>query len=77
MTTAPDVTRKIRQLENDVVPIYEMITAISMTQVRHTNRFAELAATQDEHGTMLAGHTATLAEHGAKLDRIIELLEPR
>lgn len=84
MSAAPDIPRKIRQLENDIESIYELLARINLTQVRHGNRFEELAATQAEHTATLAGHTATLAEHGAtlaghtaKLDRIIELLESR
>jgi hypothetical protein len=63
MTTPSDLGRKVRQLDNDVQAIYEMLARIEATQARQGNRLAEAAATQ--------------AEHGAKLDRIVELLEAR
>jgi hypothetical protein len=91
VSVQPDLTRKVRQLDNDVYALYELVLGISITQTRHGNRLDELAATQDTHTATLAGHTATLAghtatlaehtatlaEHGGKLDKIIELLERR
>jgi len=83
--------RKVRQLDNDVQAIYEMIATVEATQRRHGNRLEEITATQSEHGRILTEHSAVLAEHSAvlaehsavladhttKLDRIVELLERR
>jgi hypothetical protein len=83
------VERKVRQLDNDVQAIYEMIATVEATQRRHGNRLEEITASQSEHGRILAEHSAVLAEHSAvlaehsavladhtaKLDRIVELLE--
>ena len=44
MTTAPEMEKKVRQLDNDVHAIYTMIADIQNNQRRHTNRFNELTA---------------------------------
>jgi hypothetical protein len=61
--TTPDLTRKVRQLDNDVQSIYEMLAKIEATQNRHGNRLGEIADAQ--------------SEMDRKLNRIIELLEQR
>ncbi len=50
MSFEGDVQRKIRQLDNDVQSIYELLAGISLTQTRHSNRFEELQATLDTVG---------------------------
>ncbi len=40
--TPAEVERKVRQLDNDVQSIYELLMAIQSTQTRHTNRLHEL-----------------------------------
>lgn len=75
MSLQPDLARKVRQLDNEVQSIYELLAGIAATQLRQSSRLEELGVTQDQHTATLAEHTATLAEHGAKLDRIIRLLE--
>jgi len=48
MTMSPvELERKVRQLDNDVQSIYELLNSISSTQQRHTNRLGELAAKVD------------------------------
>jgi chromosome segregation ATPase len=80
MAAAPE-DRKIRQLDNDVLAIYEKLDAISKTQGRHTGRLDELdsqlsrlTAIVDRQGNRLdelaatqEEHTATLGEHTATL----------
>ena len=51
----------MRQLDNDVQSIYEMLATIEATQKRQGNRLNEIATAQ--------------AEHGEKLDAILELLQ--
>ncbi|MFJ6677457.1 hypothetical protein ACIQMJ_40705 [Actinosynnema sp. NPDC091369] len=63
MTSPAELERKVRQLDNDVQSIYEMLATIEATQKRQGNRLAEIADTQ--------------AEHGSKLDAILELLRGR
>ncbi|SDD68592.1 hypothetical protein [Actinokineospora iranica] len=63
MTSPAELERKVRQLDNDVQSIYEMLATIEATQKRQGNRLAEIATSQ--------------AEHGAKLDAILELLRGR
>jgi hypothetical protein len=81
MTTPPEIARKVRQLDNDVQAIYEMLAGISATQLRQGNRLEEIAAGQTDLATAqadLAAGQANLAvaqaEHGTKLDVILELL---
>ena len=40
--TPAEVERKVRQLDNDVQSIYELVMGIQLTQTRHTNRLQEL-----------------------------------
>ena len=84
MTTPAGIQKKIRQLDNDVQAIYELLTGIQATQTRQGNRLEEIAATQaehsavlTEHGTMLASHSTMLAENGRKLDTVLEILRTR
>ncbi len=44
MTTPAELERKVRQLDNDVQSIYEMLATIEATQKRQGNRLAEIAA---------------------------------
>ncbi len=48
MTMSPtEIERKVRQVDNDVQSIYEMLAFIQGTQTRHSNRFEELAVKVD------------------------------
>jgi hypothetical protein len=62
-----DLPRKVRQLDNDVQSIYEMLAKIGATQQRQGNRLEEIGGTIEEVVTRQE-------EHGEKLDAIIELL---
>ncbi|MGH3565867.1 MAG: hypothetical protein ACRDRH_07500 [Pseudonocardia sp.] len=91
MTTPPEIIRKVKQLDNDVGAIYEILIRVERTQQRHDNRLDEHTvkldehtakldehtAKLDEHTAKLDEHTAKLDEHTAKLDTIIELLRQR
>lgn len=74
MTTPADLTRKVRQLDNDVQSIYEMLTRIDATQQRHSHRLDEVAGRLDEVVGRLDESASVQADQGSKLDRIIELL---
>jgi phosphate uptake regulator len=87
----PDLARKVRQLDNDVQAIYEMLASISANLLRQGNRIEEIAHVQSEQGNRieeiahaqseqgatLGEQTATLTDHGSKLDRILEILQRR
>lgn len=60
MTTPAEIERKVRQLDNDVQSIYEMLAGISATQHRQGNRLTEM----DSRLTGMDG----------KLDTILDLL---
>ena len=68
--STPDLTRKVRQLDNDVQAVYEMLASIAATQQRQANRLEELATAQAEQSVVLG-------EANAKLDLIIRLIEER
>ncbi len=59
----PRDDREPARLRNDVDSIYDILSDIHVTL--------------DQHSVKLDQHTATLADHGGKLDRILEILEPR
>jgi hypothetical protein len=67
MTGPAEIERKVRQLDNDVQAIYEMLSTIDATQRRQGNRLNEIAATQADHGQKLD-------DQGQKLDAILDLL---
>ncbi|MGH4020482.1 MAG: hypothetical protein ACRDT0_14850 [Pseudonocardiaceae bacterium] len=70
MTTPPEIARKVRQLDNDVQAVYEMLAGISATQHRQGNRLEEIAAGQAELATaqaQLAASQAQLAASQAEL----------
>ncbi|WP_156893658.1 hypothetical protein [Actinokineospora enzanensis] len=60
MTSPAELERKVRQLDNDVQSIYEMLATIEATQRRQGNRLSEIVSAQ--------------AEQGVKLDEILQLL---
>lgn len=88
--TSPSIEQKVRQLDNDVQAIYELIHKISTTQGRHTNRLAEITediaairsslATQDGRFASVEGtleaHDGRFAGIEGKLDRVLDLLHP-
>lgn len=81
MTGPVEIERKVRQLDNDVQAIYEMLATIEATQKRHGNRLNEIDAkvnaiadTQNAMAETQAGHGEKLDAQGAKLDAILELL---
>jgi hypothetical protein len=62
-----EIERKVRQLDNDVQSIYEMLAEIAATQRRQGNRLMEM----DGSLTELDGK---LTDMGGKLDTILGLL---
>lgn len=84
MTTPAEVERKVRQLDNDVSSIYELldnlntnVTKMAGAQLRQGSRLDQIEDRLNRVDGKLAEHGTALAEHGAKLDRLIELLEQR
>lgn len=81
MPSSADVSHKVRQLDNDVQAIYEMISTVQSTQMRHTNRFAELNAdvreltsTVEGLQTRFDGLEQKVDGLDTKVDQILELL---
>lgn len=67
MTMPVGIERKVRQLDNDVQSIYEMLAEIAATQRRQGNRLTEI----DGKLTEMDGR---LTEIDGKLDSILGLL---
>lgn len=67
MTTG-NLEQKVRQLDNDVHAVHELVSKLSTTQGRHTNRLAEL--TED-----VAAIKASVAAHDARFDRVEDRLD--
>lgn len=82
MTISGSIEQKVRQLDNDVHALYELIHKISTTQGRHTNRLAEITEDLAAIRTSISGHDARfesmegkLDALEGKLDRVLDLLE--
>ena len=57
MTMTPaELERKVRQVDNDVQSIYELLHGIKTTQIRHGNRLDELGQDFDRVNERLDGH---------------------
>lgn len=56
MTTPGGIGRKVRQLDNDVQSVYEMLAEIAATQRRQTNRLTEM----DSKLTEMDGNLGTI-----------------
>jgi peptidoglycan hydrolase CwlO-like protein len=80
-TVPPDVQRKVRQLDNDVQSIYELLATIQATQQRQGNRLDELAtdvgSLKSDVGSLKSDVVRLRTEHGAKLDAILDHLRGR
>jgi methyl-accepting chemotaxis protein len=88
MTMPVEIERKVRQLDNDVQSIYEMLAEIAATQRRQGNRLMEIASNLTEmDGTLtrtagkvtemdgtLTRTASNLTEMDGKLDTILGLL---
>ncbi len=81
MTAAPE-DRKIRQLDNDVLAIYEKLTTITSTQGQHSGQFDELGirlnrltAIVERQGNRLDELAATQDGHTAQLNRLTAVVE--
>jgi chromosome segregation ATPase len=77
----PEIQRKVRQHDNDVAAIYEIVSGHSedlaqlkedLTEVR--GDLTEVRGNLSEVREDLTGVKATLAEHGSKLDELLALL---
>ncbi|MGH3549120.1 MAG: hypothetical protein ACRDQU_13620 [Pseudonocardiaceae bacterium] len=81
MTTPAEIERKVRQLDNDVQSIYEMLAEIAATQRRQGNRLMEIASKLTEMdgtltgtGSKVTGLDDKVTGLDDKLDTILGLL---
>ncbi len=81
MTMSPvQVERKVRQLDNDVQSLYDLLNAVSTTQQRHTNRLLELAGKADiidGKVDALDAKVSTLDTRVAGLESKVDTLDTR
>ncbi len=74
MTTTPaSLERKVRQMDNDVTSIYEMLSAIQGTQLRHGNRFDEL----DDRLTSVEGRLTSMEGKLMSMEDKVDGLDDR
>ncbi|MFV0462057.1 MAG: hypothetical protein ACK5MP_02505 [Nostocoides sp.] len=71
-TPPPQIERKVRQLDNDVSAIYEILARIELKQGRHDNRFDEMAADLDAVRTDVGTLTSDV---GTLKDQMTEVLD--
>lgn len=75
MTMGPiEIDHKMRQLDNDVQSIYELLATIQGTQERHGNRLRELAEMVAGHNARFDAHDARFDSLEGKLDAVLDLL---
>ncbi|MEU3642898.1 hypothetical protein AB0E59_05885 [Lentzea sp. NPDC034063] len=60
-STPSGYSAKVRQLDDDVQSIYELLTAIDATQKWHRNQLSEIAMAQVERGGEAGGHLGAVA----------------
>lgn len=75
--TPAEVERKVRQLDNDVSSIYELLATISSTQGRHGNRLDELGEDVSRLDAKVTGLDTRLSSLDTKMDTVLELLRAR
>jgi peptidoglycan hydrolase CwlO-like protein len=82
--TPAEVERKVRQLDNDVQSIYELLMGIQSTQTRHTNRLHELGedlgsldAKVDSLDTKVDSLDTKVDSLGTQMDEVLQLLRAR
>lgn len=75
--TVPDIQRKVRQHDNELVAIYEILTdhGKDLREIKVT--LAGHSAKLEDHGRTLAEHGRKLDDFGAKLDEVLALLRGR
>lgn len=75
--TPAEIDHKIKQHDNEVEAIYEILTSVRNTQADHTRRLDVLDAKADQLAARVEEQGAKLDDHSAKLDRILQLLGDR
>ena len=71
-TNATGIDNRVRQLDNEVQSIYEMLARVQGTQTRHTNRLSELAIRLDEVNEVLGMRVSVADQHSTERDAAIE-----
>ncbi|MDQ3477064.1 MAG: hypothetical protein M3492_12225 [Actinomycetota bacterium] len=72
--TSPALERKVRQLDNDVQSIYEMLSTISGTQLRQGNRLEEIDQRLERVEGKVDALDGKVHALDGKVDSVLELL---
>lgn len=68
------IEKKLRQHDNEIVAIYDMLAEIRGTVDDHTGTLAHLSTLLDQHTATLDQHTAALDQHTGLLNEILRRL---
>ena len=68
------IEKKLRQHDNEIVAIYDMLAEIRGTVDGHTGTLAHHSAVLDQHTATLAHHSAVLDQHTQLLHEILRRL---
>jgi chaperonin cofactor prefoldin len=75
MTTGPiDIERKVRQLDNDVMSIYDMLVSIQHTQQRHSERFNDVDRRFETLESRIDSLDSKVETLDVKVDKVLDLL---
>jgi len=77
MTTQPQLDRKVRQLDNDVASIYEILARIELKQGRHDNRFEEIGADLDGLKSDVSGLKTDVSSLTGQMSEVLDILRSR
>ncbi len=69
-----ELQRKVRQLDSDVLEIYDKLDAISGTLEQHTVVLDHHSVVLDQHTAVLDHHSVVLDQHTAQLTLVQESL---
>ena len=73
--TPAELERKVRQVDNDVQSIYELLHEIKTTQIRHGNRLDELGQDFDRVNERLDGHDQRFDAIDQRFDAVDQRLD--
>jgi chromosome segregation ATPase len=74
---SPETQRRMRQHDNDVAAIYEIVSGHSEDLGQLREDLTEVREDLSEAREDLTGVKATLVEHGSKLDELLTLLRDK
>jgi hypothetical protein len=77
MNPPTDIERKVRQLDEDILTIYDMLGTIKETQQQHSQLLHTVGQHLGDMNTRIDGIDTRLDGMDSKLDDVLDLLRPR